>query len=515
MKDAIVKLTDEIQRDPYPHDHPWSIRIDNNGWGQAISIRQGGLGIRPIYILTNESHQIIGSNFETLASMADRLTPCIEARLEMLLFGHLSGSRTLYSEIERFPPGDRHLVTSAGIRSEWTDRICDLGRTSLDDVASLFISGLKKQIDIEPSGWLPLTGGIDSRTIASVVGNTAGIRSYTRGSRKNYEVKRAEKVSAIIGMNHYPMPFQESYLQQNARKIVQLTGGMISIDHGHAIHPIAHLNRLSGGLAIPGLNGEYGRSFWKADDCRMGNCSEGDIAFQLFNLVDITKKRRYAKLFSKETEPILNQLRDEFIERYRLCAEFARYSHPVAWNDEFYLRERVRSFTSFGAVIWNSIFHLVLPFLDSDYIQAVRHLPPQLRIEPQIHCEIIRRTYPALLRVPLHPKDRPLELKFLDFIGIAARKLMKKLTAGRHRKSAQNYPGWLREGSAFWEQLLVKAHESACGLIDPSVVQGLWKEHKNGADHHRILCRLATLYLSDEVFVGKTIRRSGDNQNES
>ena len=500
MTETGLILTDEIQADPYPDDHPWSVKIENRIGKNSVTIRQGGLGTRPVYVTDSDSGLIIGTDFAVLASQASCLTPCPAGRLELLLFGHTSGTRTLFNEIRRVSPGNRHLISQAGISSEWTDRLEDLGKTTIDDAVDCFVNGLKRRIESGQAGWLPLSGGVDSRTIASVISGTQSIRAYTRGCKKHPEVSRAETVSHVAGLHHYALPPPDDYLRSNAVNIVSLTGGMVSMDHGHAIHPLEHLKRLSGGIVLPGINGEYGRGFWLRGEGWRDGISVEDSASLLFHSALITRKGRYKNLFVPETEQAVDQLLAEFIERYNLVAEHSRFSHPIAWNDEFYLRERVRSFTAFGGVIWGSFFRLELPFLESDYVQAVRNLPPVKRKDPAIHTEIIRRTCPGLLRIALYPSNRMMAHRLRDLPSMMFRKMLGSISDRRLGKRVHDYAQSLRKERAFMEPFILKSAESACGLVHPETVVRIWNEHRKGTDHHRILARLATLAIADSVF---------------
>lgn len=490
-------LTDEIRNDPYPENHPWSIRVKDNYGNGSITITQGGFGARPIFIGHNGNNTYLSSNFADVAGRVGTLSPSPEGRMELLMFGHVAGERTLFSQIERLPAGDKHKISAEGIYSEWTDQVADYGTTNVQTTADVFIQRLQKRTLNKPTGWLPLTGGIDSRTIASSLVDTPGIRAYTRGDSTHPEVVHAAKIARILQINHYPMPFTPHYLERNHAEILNLTGGMVSLDHSHAIHPLKDLKRLSIGIAIPGTNGEYGRVFWAMDSNNSKYPTDEQTAQSLYERQTSGKKNRYPSLLTPEAASVVETCRQRYIERYCRTAECARYQHPIAWNDEFYLRDRLRSFSVFGAVIWGSYFSLELPFLEYDYVQHVRALPPGLRTGPKLHCEIIRRSQPKLLSVPLYPSGTLLQPCFCGSLRSCIRRgLMKQ----KEQKQVQNYAHWLRMEKNFIEPFIQKVHQSFCGLVDDAIVKKLWKEHLAGVDHHRILWRLITPAMVDTLF---------------
>ncbi len=497
MNDTEIILADELVNDPYPDGHPWSVKIERNNWNGAVTIVQGGLGTRPIYIYRQNNMCIVGSKISDMLEKPPALTPGAEGRMEMLLFGHTSGMNTLFDEIRRVPPGDHHKLTSNGIHSEWRDRICESGPNTPDKTADVFINCTRRRVDKNPAGWLPLTGGVDSRTIAAVLSNAKGIRTYTRGQKTHPEVQYAAEIASKLNLNHYPIPFNDRYISNMSKSIVRYTGGMVSFDHGHAIHPLSELKRLSPGIIVPGINGEYGRAFWAMPGEQTAGISVEEAAKNLFLNQILTRDSRYEDLFERDALPMIETIFENWVRRYCDAAECACYAHPLAWNDEFYLRERVRSFSSFGAVIWSAFFTTETPFLENDYIQSVRTLPPKLRSKPNIHIRIIQKLKPKLLRIPLFPSGKPLTNRWYDFAGNTLRRQLN----GKHgRQGAHNYAEWLRKDSDFLEPLIQKAHEHFCGFIRQDMVKKLWAEHQSGVDHHRVICRLLTPVMVDELF---------------
>lgn len=488
-------LTDEMLNDPYPEKHPWSIRVQENRGDRTVTITQGGYGARPIFVGRNSHNRVISSNFADVARRMDTLSPSLEGRLDLLLLGHTADTHTLFTQIERLPAGDRHVLSDETIRSEWSDRVIDQGAMDIKTAADIFIALLRERIQQKSTGWLPLTGGVDSRAIAAHLADTSGIRAYTRGDASHPEVTQAARIARILQISHYPMPFTPPYFERYHADILMLTGGMISLDHCHAIHPLQDMKCLSTGIVIPGSNGEYGRAFWP--ETRSSRPSVEQVALSLFGRQTGARKNRYASLLTPDARSVIETCRQMYLERYSRIADNARYRHPIAWNDEFYLRDRVRSFSIFGAVIWGSFFALALPFLEYDYVQAVRALPPELRAGPDLQREIIRRGHPKLLSVPLYPSGRVLQPRFFDRIFSGVR---RRLLRRRAHISVQNYAEWLRIERAFIEPFVEKAHQSFCGLVDDAIVKRLWTEHLAGADHHRILCRLITPVMVDTLF---------------
>ncbi|MBN1297395.1 hypothetical protein JXA80_11490 [bacterium] len=493
-------VAEKISNDPYREGHPWSISVQQKPWQNRVTVRQGGHGVRPVYFADSENHRFLGTDYQEIVQSCRRLTPNPDGRMELLLLGRCIGMNTLVSEIRRLPPGDYHELNGPHVMSSWIDALEDGGTSTVESVADTFIEGVKQSITFDSTGWLPLSGGLDSRTIAAAVGSIPGVRAYTRGDSQDGESVTATQVARKIGLSHRAYPIEDNYIQTFSIPIVRMTAGMVSFDHGHAIYPISKLKKSSTGIVMPGINGEYGRAFWRKSippDSRPAVETMGET---LFGIESLMRKNRYLDLLTPDGHRQIDRIRADYISEYVEAAQSARFDHPTAWNDEFYLRHRVRSFTAFGAVIWGSCFSLELPFLNSDYILAMRSLPPSERQAAIVHAEIIRRCAPELNRIRLHPSGQMIQPSPYDHLRRTLNRVIRRLHPSKHTRSHHDYAGWMRNERRFVEPLIKRSVESACGLVHETEVQRLWREHLAGKDHHRILARLITLAVFDSVF---------------
>lgn len=508
-------LSKKFQEESCQAGEPWHVYWREDALTSGLSIDQGGLGVRPIFTTENELQRYISPHFSELAPAAGALTPDPLARLSLLCFGRTFGVHTLVNEIRRLPAGDQHEIRDSGITSTWSDKLEDRNMASVQEVADIFIAGVRQSISFDRIGWLPLTGGVDSRVIASALGSIPGIRSYTRGTRKDGECIGAGGVAQSIGFSHRVFPYADSYFDRYAEQIMKLTGGMVSIDHGHAIHPLKEMSGTADNIVIPGINGEYGRRFWTAGVNGKVVVSIEEVGSQLFNIESLIRKKQYQNLLTDEGYRLYQDLKNSYLTAYENAAELARFKHPIAWNDEFYLRERVRSFTAFGGVIWNSRFYLKLPFLDYNYIQAMRTLPPDQRMGLSVHTEIIRKTHPELLQKKLFPSGLPMCPKTIDHGKRFLLRNLVRVTGRKQRKSPQSYAAWLRNEARFISPLIENISDATCGLVRQDQVKKLWQEHLRGKDHHQVICRLITMTLFDNLFMHQKERfnEGGDTDN--
>ena len=109
---------------------------------------------------------------------------------------------------------------------------------------------------------LPLTGGLDSRTLAAALPASSGVVAMTFGGPRDGDTRVALRVARRRGLPHILLPMQPDYVARSAAETVWLTEG--------AVHPVDNItgslmDRVAGLRSfVSGSGGEVGRRSDKA-----------------------------------------------------------------------------------------------------------------------------------------------------------------------------------------------------------------------------------------------------------
>ncbi len=500
LNDYIMETTDHLtattfnSRDPSPEC--WRLKITHEISSNKVTVYSGNYPIRPMYIYQETGAILYSTDFSLLAKFVRTHQLDKTAAVSLLAFGRVIDNRTLSLNIKRLPQAGKHVIRETNIISERSQINYHAG-SSLEQARDCFVDLLKARIGTGSSVYIPLSGGIDSRTIAAAVKGSR-CTCYTRGRKNVPEVKIAGSVAHILGFPYAHYAFPNEYLESFASPIVHMTGGRVPLNDGHAIYPCDSLQQEGAETVIPGIGGEIGRSFWSLPNS-ISNLDESpeQIAELLFSRENILRKyQTIADSISTE----LKELKDIYSGNYVAAADQSIEKHPIAWNDEFYLRERLPNFTSFGPLIWNKFFNVILPFLEEEYLGIVRALPYSKKSRPYIHASIISSASRELANIRLVPSGMRFSSLFphkrFQFDNF---KPVRKIIARSHRKpSAQNYPGWLRSEKTFITGIIERNSELELWEIIPqSHVKDLYQAHLAGKDHSKLLCRILTVLLTE------------------
>jgi hypothetical protein len=107
---------------------------------------------------------------------------------------------------------------------------------------------------------LPLTGGLDSRLLATVCPVPEAVTAFTFGAADHPDALRAAQIAAAVGMRHQTVPFDPAYLRRHAAATVWLTEGRLP--------PVENITgfqmeAFGGGAFVSGVDSAVGRRAWK------------------------------------------------------------------------------------------------------------------------------------------------------------------------------------------------------------------------------------------------------------
>lgn len=163
---------------------------------KTIRIRSDAFGISPVFFKKLDGIVLISSHNVLLRSSDDKVDPAGE--LSMLNIGYAFGEHTVFSDIQRVPPGSDCWIGSNEHRVEpWIDyaslgsgsRIIEDG--AAQEVEASFKAGMERCLALSQKPLLlPLSSGYDSRRIFGYL-NQSG-RTFETVTAQAYKILRGE-----------------------------------------------------------------------------------------------------------------------------------------------------------------------------------------------------------------------------------------------------------------------------------------------------------------------------------
>lgn len=349
---------------------------------------------------------------------------------QFLITSHLVDTRSLIRDVRVLPPGTIARISRTGISFEryWTPRIEPGGDDGLDKwadrLADVLSPAVKARCGDSPP-LLPLSGGLDSRSVAAFIppGVAAAVTTASFGDSHCHDVRNGRRVARALGAAFNRMPVPEDFFRQYLEPVQALCDGEVSIE------ALPHYRLME--MGQPGqtmLTGFLGDVLSGGHLLGLEPGQSGDSALDA-----VWRKKYQGKGFSEER---LDQVL--LPERYRAIRGSTRALMHAALDqadaetlDEkaliVELHHRQSRYISYFGRLLSARYRVENPFLDADVLDTFLAMPLVHRRGQRAYRRMLVRHAPRLACVPENKTGKP--ITYADAHGIEpARALQNSAT---------------------------------------------------------------------------------------
>ena len=493
-----------------------------DGWFAAAvwDPRTGTLGLVtdhmghvPLYVAQTAGTTIVAGELKAL--VAAGLDPALDpqAWAEMLAYEHPLGEHAPLAGVRALPAATTLVLQKDGTEQRWrwwrylVEPAADGDvRELADEVARLLGRAVVERL--EPASGLALSGGLDSRSLATVVAAYAPeTLALTWGAPGSEDLRYGAEIARLSGLPHRSCPLEPGYMAAGAAETVWLGEGHVRCLHAHHLVVRPFRSRVGLRSLVIGFGGDpvlrdfkfsllprlSEDAFAHAFHAQRAGCISDDLLEQIF------MPRFAAELRGRARESLARHLAEEPGARYSRVLQFIwNHNHrrkvlPAAWlfRDDLPPRD---------------------PFDDPELIELGRRMSTALRRAGQLQCHYLRR-FPALASVR-SPKDGlPPALtgrrRRLAAFRVKAQRRFRAEAEGRvglrrlpDHRGLGDYATELRGGSSALLDVLLEQRTLARGQLREETVRRLLSDTQRGrARHTRALGMLLTLELFQRQFL--------------
>ncbi len=199
-------------------------------------------GMKPLYLFNQGKTTAWCSELKSLLSLDLSLSINVSNINLFLNSGFLPGNTTWYDHVELINPSalitidledrsmDQHFYWKWAekiMRPEWTLE------EAISKIGELFDRSVSVRLNESQLNMVGLSGGLDSRFIAQVLGN-ASSTCFTFGHKGSDDVRLARKVSSILDIHHEFLEYHHDNWLKGKIMSVWRTEGMLPFFHLHA-----------------------------------------------------------------------------------------------------------------------------------------------------------------------------------------------------------------------------------------------------------------------------------------
>ena len=477
-------------------------------------------GLRPLYYSTCDGCLLFGS--EVKAIMQDETFKRIvddRSVADFFSIGYILGNKTFFKEVELLPPASIMTYSKGAISNEqYWDFDFNENRENypeeyyIDKLSKLILQSVERQMKGNHRIGIPLSGGLDSRTIvASIHGKYYPLHTFTFGKPNCDDVRFAQSVSKKLGALHHFFDFKPDDLTLYAEKAVNITDGMLNCIHAHRMQTYNEIRSLMDVV----LGGYVG-------DAIMGNFliedpDENMDDFQTFKrLCDYISVDLLKNLFNDEYFPIFNKnlnLSKDYILQIGKNIDTKSTNNRLMYYN---LRERQRRFILTGSILTRNSLEFRTPFLDNDLIDFILTVPTTFKINKHLYKKMILTTFPQLADIPYQATGLPLDAtKFsIKTYFLLFKKIMYKINRTTFKfeflinpKGYADYNEWIRKNRKLKEyiiNILLDKKTLERPYFDQKHIKEILDAHMSGEKNYsELIGRLLTFELWNREFIDK------------
>jgi len=490
-----------------------------DGNEKKLTVINDRYGLRPIYYSQHKNGLYLASEVKAILN-CNGISKKIDdsAIASLFFFGFVMGNRTYFESIKLLPPASLLVFKNneVSISNYWDFNFLDRNEGKTPDyyeqkLGNLILQAIERHVKDGVRITVPLSGGLDSRTILASIGKEHyPINTVTFGTEDMDDVKIARRVSDALGSNHHYLELLPEDIINNAKKIVNITDGMISFLHS------------TGNMKFE-LIKDY------TDVCLDGMQPFGSF----FSPFAIFKRKEKLLIADYLFQPISTAMaKSLFIDSY--YKKIRNYPREIVENiarkcksasassiiDYSIATQYVRRFVNYGNLVKRTHVEVRSPFFDNDLVDFIVNTPPHERRYQYLYTRTFSRLFPELSKIPWEKTGLPVDATntFAKMTLSLIKKRLKKKMGIVDKKLANNryfrtpsidlfakYTQWSRENEnliSFIRRTLLNGKGYSRSILNIKTVERVLEEHIKGkCNHIELISRLLTFELWSQLSI--------------
>jgi len=480
-----------------------------DGNEKKLTVANDRYGLRPIYYAQSKNGLYLASEVKAILACNDVSKNVDHSAIASLFFfGFVMENKTYFESIKLLPPASLLVFKNnkISISNYWDFNFLDKKEGKPQDyyeerLGNLILQAIERHVGDGVRITVPLSGGLDSRTIlASIDKEHYPINTVTFGTEDMDDVKIARRISNVLGANHHYLEVSPEDIINNAKKIVNITDGMISFLHS------------TGNMKFE-LIKDY------TDVCLDGMQPFGSF----FSPFAIFKRKDKLLIADYLFQPISRDLaRSLFIHPYykkirdyprEIIANISRKCKSTSASgiiDYAIATQYVRRFVNYGNIVKRTHVEVRSPFFDNDLVDFIVNTPPHERRYQYLYTRTFSRLFPELSKIPWEKTGLPIDAtnSFAQMTLCLVKKRLKKKMGGVSSVNLfAKYTQWSRENENvinFIRSTLLDGRGYSRSVLNIKTVERILQAHISGKFNHiELISRLLTFQLWSRLFINE------------
>jgi len=409
-------------------------------------------GIYNLFYFKNDKHIIIS---DTLSEIIDHMQHIRLNRgsiIEYLNFGFKLGNKTHIEDIYEFKSSTIYQISKELEMTEecyWNllDKT-EKEKITKEEFRKIFNEHILTAMSLSEKVSLPLTGGLDTRTIlSSCIPKKERLHCYTHGPENHGDIKLAQKICRHFGIEHDSYTWDENWIKNlpsNLESNALMFNGLIGLTYLHVIESLKKESR-SQELFITGVLGNqlyrhhpFGNKVADSTDL------DGASLFIIKNLPSVFYFKTdltyyYNNLFSNYNSKEVIDLMKKSVKTELIKAKNVKNANDLS---AFFLFSTYCSNVASNSLkLTGKYFEVFNPFFHKDLLQQIRFMSLKERTNGSIQKYIIEKNNSYLANLSYASSNRTLKYMKLIANKVSRRVIKRDIFSS---PNTVDYADWMR-----------------------------------------------------------------------
>ncbi|MFK4307405.1 asparagine synthetase B (glutamine-hydrolyzing) [Bacillus sp. RC242] len=384
------------------------IHIDLNN--NALVIKNSWYGEYPLFYYVNEGENILFIHYD-LKELVEKLK-AHNIKIEMDRIAFIEEciidvplrSRTLYKEIKKCIAGQSIEFNLKTMKKQskviWNPKFNTKGLEANEstylkdakDILSSLLDGYQEELFSNEEVLIPLSGGYDSRLLASLAKQKGvNFNSLVFGPKESNEINVANKIAEELNISLKHTELLDSYYLEYGKDVVEMTGGLSSPMHTH-LYAVLKANNIMPKYIVHGfLGGTYTGANQESISKNL-SMTEGESIDYVLNKYFV-----HHTLWSQISEDDKAEIKKDLEEAMQDCCVTNLPCHLAE-----YIKDMDRQFGLISNVFApiENFSTIIRPFASRDYANFFSELPYELRVDRYMYQKAGRELFPSVFDIP-------------------------------------------------------------------------------------------------------------------
>ena len=372
-------------------------------------------GFRKLYYWNAGNKFVFASEYKAISWFPDFPKKIDEfAFANLMTFGYVLDDRTLFEDIKLLPPASIAIVQNGNfsIRKYWDYSFYEEGDPRLsedeyiDALAEKLTTAVQKRVNGVNRLALPLSGGLDSRTMAAVLyrlNSVDYIKAYSHGHRHCYDVRFGRQIAKKLGYQHEYIFIPPDIFKRYAEGFVYLSEGMVNCEYSRRMLYRDIFRRDNNFLVMSGFLGDSvcGGVFKYLEEDLYVNVPE-----RIYSLhVEAFNEDELSRILKKTT---WKRIKGYNLETIRKSLSNITHNNSFYQNRYANLYQRQRRFTSTLLDHYEFFGNSLAPFVDNDLVDFAIKVPLSLIKKSLLYEKMLIRHFPNVSRIGYSKTGMPI-----------------------------------------------------------------------------------------------------------